>query len=209
VSRDEHNQALSQGWLLTSKNNKEYWYQSRSTRTKLSDTTYSKLENALVLNEPYPLSAMDKIYDKFCDRKGFKKYFELDLILERDLIMGYYNGAILTAWSKLRHYSTESVESVFFAWDYSNSESYLGLASLRHEIAQAKDTGYEYFYMGSGYEKNSIYKSDVDGFEWWTGSEWSKDKDEYIFLCKRDSKISSCHQIHTALANLQQDRNNL
>ena len=122
-------------------------------------------------------------------------------------MFGYYFNENLTAWSKLRRYSKESIESVQFVWDYSNPASHLGLCSLRHEISWAKESGYEYFYMGSGYEKNSIYKSDIDGFEWWTGSEWSTDRDEYIYLCKRDSKISSCHQIHTALANLQHDRN--
>ena len=143
VAASEHNQALGQGWLLTIKNNNEHWYQCRSTRTKLSDTNYSK----------------------------------------------------------------ESIESVQFVWDYSNPTSHLGLNSLRHEVAWAKESGYEYFYMGAGYEKNSIYKSEIDGFEWWTGREWSKDKDEYIYLCKRDSVISSCHQIHSALASLQHDRN--
>ena len=121
-------------------------------------------------------------------------------------MFGYYHED-LTAWSKLRCYSTKSIESVQFVWDYSNPASHLGLHSLRHEIAWAKESSYEYFYMGAGYEKNSIYKSDIDGFEWWTGREWSSDKDEYIYLCKRDSKISSYHQIHSVLANLQHDRN--
>lgn len=206
VGIEEYNQALDQGWLLTVKNNKEHWYQSRSTRTKLSKTNYFKLTNASILNKPYPLDALDKIYDLYCSHKHFKKYFELGKFLANDIVFGYYNSD-LTAWSKLRHYSKESIESVQFVWDYSNPASHLGLHSLRHEIAWAKESSYEYFYMGAGYEKNSIYKSDVDGFEWWTGSEWSIDRDEYIYLCKRDSVISSCHQIHTALANLQHDRN--
>jgi hypothetical protein len=209
VELHEHNQALQQGWLLTIKNDKNYWYQCRSTRTRLDNTTYSKLENSNILNRPYPLAKLDKIYDKYCAHRHYKKYFEVGEFLGDDILFGYYEEHILTAWSKLRPYSTSSIESVQFVWDFSNPTSHLGLSSLKHEIAWAKESGYEYFYMGAGYEKNSIYKSDIDGFEWWTGREWSTDKDEYIYLCKRDSVISSCRQIHTALANLQQDRNTL
>lgn len=205
----EHNQALEQGWLLTIKNNNNYWYQCRSTRTKLDSITYSKLENTNILNKPYPLDKLDEIYSNYCAHKHFKKYFEVGKFLDNDIVFGYYYNDNLTAWSKLRPYSKESIESVQFVWDYANPTSHLGLTSLRHEISWAKDSGYEYLYMGAGYEKNSIYKSDIDGFEWWTGREWSSDKDEYIYLCKRDSKVSSYHQIHSVLANLQHDRNTL
>jgi hypothetical protein len=207
VDINEHNQALAQGWLMTANDTKVKWYQCRSTRTMLSHTNYDKLTNTDVLDKPYPLSVLDKIYDKYCAHRHYKKYFEVGNFLDNDIIFGYYKEQHLTAWSKLRHYSKESIESVQFVWDYSNPSSHLGLHSLRHELAWAKEIGYEYFYMGAGYEKNSIYKSDIDGFEWWTGREWSTDKDEYIYLCKRDSKISSCHQIHIALANLQHGRN--
>lgn len=207
VAIDERNQALEQGWLLTIKNNEEYWHQSRSTRTRLADTNYSKLDNSIFLNKPYPIAAMDKIYDSYCSHKNFKKYLEVGEFLDIDSIVGYYQGPKLVAWSKLRHYSKESIESVQFAWNYQDPESHLGLFSLRHEIAWAKEVGYEYFYMGSSYEKTNIYKSDIDGFEWWTGKEWSRDRDEYIYLCKRDSEISSCHQIHTALSTLRPDHN--
>jgi len=206
VTIDEHDQAVSQGWLMTANDTNVKWYQCRSTRTMLSKTNYSKLTDVSILNKPYHLATLDKIYDAYCNHKHFKKYFELGKFLDNDIVFGYYNSDLI-AWSKLRHYSDKSIESVQFVWDYSNPTSHLGLNSLRHEIAWAKESSYEYFYMGAGYEKNSIYKSDIDGFEWWTGREWSTDKDEYIYLCKRDSKISSCHQIHTALANLQHDRN--
>jgi len=205
VDISEHDHALAQGWLLTIKNSKPTWYQNRSTRTKLSNTNYNKLNNVKVLNKPYP--DLDKIYNDYCNHKHYKKYFEVGEFLDSDIVFGYYNLNLLTAWSKLRYYSNSSIESVQFVWDYSNPGSHLGLHSLRHEIAWAKESGYEYFYMGAGYEKNSIYKSDIDGFEWWTGSTWSTNRDEYIYLCKRDSKISSYRQIHSALANLQHDRN--
>ena len=44
-------------------------------------------------------------------------------------------------------------------------------------------------YLGAGYEKACIYKSDYQGFEFWTGEKWSKDVEHYRWLCERDSRI--------------------
>ena len=49
--------------------------------------------------------------------------------------------------------------------------------------------------MGPGYEKGSIYKAHIQGFEWWTGSEWSTDKNKYIQLCERDSKLKTIKEL--------------
>jgi hypothetical protein len=43
-----------------------------------------------------------------------------------------------------------------------------------------------------------MYKADIDGFEWWTGMEWSRDVKRYKELCRRDSKVRS----FKALTNL-------
>jgi len=205
VKEDEYNLALEQGWLLSIKDDAPKWYQSRSTRTKLSKTNY-EFNDAFVIFNNKPTEQLDQIYNAYCAHKHYNKYFEVGQFLESDIVLGYYANNELTAWTKLRHYNKQNVESVLFVWDYKDPQSHLGIKSLRAEIAWAKQQGYEYFYMGPGYEKNSIYKSDVDGFEWWTGKEWSQDIEQYRWLCKRDSVVASCHQIHTALATLQQDR---
>ena len=44
-------------------------------------------------------------------------------------------------------------------------------------------------YIGLGYEKSCIYKSDYKGFEFWNGELWSDDVEHYKFLCERDSSI--------------------
>jgi hypothetical protein len=208
VGIEERGRALDLGWLITSKNNQTVWYQSRSTRTRLSETNYSIDHSFFIFDQPYPIESLDQIYTEYCQHKHYKKYFEVNEFLDIDIVAGYYNNNELTAWTKLRCYDSQNIESVLFAWDYKDPSSHLGIKSLKTEIAWAKKQGYQYFYMGPGYEKNSIYKSDVDGFEWWTGSEWSQDRDQYIWLCKRDSKVASYHQIHTALANLQHDYSN-
>ena len=110
--------------------------------------------------------------------------------------MAYYDDGNLIAWSKLRHYSNESLETCLFVWDYAKPELKLGYSSLRHEIAWAKMMGYKYVYLGPGYERSSTYKSEIEGFEWWTGSEWSTDVEEYRRLCNRDSKIKTVSDLY-------------
>ena len=207
VAKHETDSALEQGWLITAKNGQDVWYQSRSTRTRLDSTDYDLLDNYKILEQPYPLDLLDYIYDQFCQHRNYVKYFEVGDFLSRDIVMSYYVGNAMTAWTKLRKYSTSAIESTLFVWDYKNPQSHLGINGLKHEMAWAKEQGYKYFYMGSGYEKNSIYKSDINGFEWWTGSAWSQDRDQYIWLCRRDSIVGSNAQLHTALASLQHDRN--
>lgn len=208
INVTDPDQALEKGWLIEAKNSAPVWYQSRSTRVKLARTNYEYNNEFEFLPNNYDVVELDKIYTKYCDHKHYKKYFEVNSKLESDRIIGYFIDNKLTAWTKLRSYSEKSIESVLFVWDYSHPETHLGIKSLRSEIAWAKQQGYEYFYMGPGYEKNSIYKSDVDGFEWWTGSEWSTDINKYRYLCKRDSHVASYHQIHSVLANLQPYQNN-
>lgn len=191
VHPSEHDRALSQGFLVSIKNGHPVWYQCRSTRVSTDQVDYAMLTNAAELQEPLPLTEMDHIYTAYCYHKKFKKYFEIDQRLPQDRFIGYYRGHDLVAWTKMRHYSDQSIETCLFVWDYSDPESRLGVRSLEHEISWAKQQSYQFVYLGPGYEKSSIYKSDFAGFEWWTGREWSRDVDQYRWLCRRDSKISA------------------
>lgn len=187
----EYDTALEMGFLQSIKNNQVTWYQSRSTRVATELTDYNLLETACLLQDPSPaqFTEMDHIYTSYCYYKKFKKYFEVGQRLENDRFMAYYHDDIFVAWAKLRHYTEQSIETAMFVWDYSLPQTRLGSKSLEHEIAWAKKEGYKYVYLGPGYEKSSIYKAEVQGFEWWNGDVWSKDLDHYVWLCKRDSKV--------------------
>jgi len=196
VDEHEHDFALSTGWLATAKASVPVWYQCRSTRCDLSKCNYSMLASAAVLDTIQD-EQLDAIYTEYCKKRGYKKYFEVNESLDWDKFIGYTNkDSALIAWSKLREYSKNSIETVLFAWDYAEPDLKLGLKSLEHELAWAKQIGYQYVYMGPGYETSSIYKSRMTGFEWWTGAEWSSDTDKYTWLCQRDSKISRCADLH-------------
>jgi hypothetical protein len=41
-----------------------------------------------------------------------------------------------------------------------------------------------------------LYKSDFYGFEWWTGTEWSTDKELYKKLCLRDETAKVEYEEH-------------
>ena len=187
VDASEHDEALSQGWLVTVDNGEKVWYQSRSTRVNVANTDYSLIDNYQITD--IATSEMDHVYNAYCLKKGFKKMYALDDQLSWDIYVQYHNDDELVAWSKLRRYSPNSIETALFAWDYSEPHLRLGERTMQHEIAWAKQSGYSYVYMGSGYEKICTYKSRVDGFEWWTGQHWSTDVDHYVWLCKRDTKL--------------------
>ena len=66
------------------------------------------------------------------------------------------------------------------------------IENLNHpQLHYLKDSGCEYNYVCPGYEKTCIWKSRFPGFEFWTGSTWSKDKTLYRKLCEIDSSISN------------------
>lgn len=199
VLPSDHDTALESGWLASILHGQPQWYQCRSTRCDLSCGNYHMMPDAQAgfLDLPWPCAELDHIYSAYCYHKKYKKYFEVDQYLAWDRVLGYRDGlGQLIAWSKLRHYSHCAVETVLFAWDYANPALRLGQRSLEHELAWAQQQGYRYVYMGPGYEKINRYKADVQGFEWWTGSAWSKDRDQYVKLCDRDSRIRSCEDLH-------------
>ena len=194
----EHNAALEMGFLQTIRNNQIRWYQSRSTRVAVVNTEYSMLDTASELVNPTAgqFTEMDHIYTAYCYYKKFKKYFEIGQRLPTDRFMAYYQNDVWVAWAKLRHYTDQAIETNLFVWDYSLPATKLGTHSLEHEIAWAKQQGYEYVYLGPGYERSSVYKADMQGCEWWSGDVWSQDLDHYRWLCRKDSKIKSVADLY-------------
>ena len=78
-----------------------------------------------------------------------------------------------------------------FAWDYENDKLGMGTYATLHEIKYCIDNNYKYYYFSYSYENSSKYKSKYDGFEFWTGRDWCKDKNIYDQLCSNDSNIKN------------------
>ena len=214
VGHHTEHEALKKGFLIDDANDEEIWYMSRSTRVCTAETNYEEYNEQWEIVEeltPTYSKRLEQILNKYIKKHNFNNFGRTLAPSNRSKFFIYYQNNEIVAFTKMQFYPIpmqtgyqvwpyKGVETYMFAWDYTNPELRLGEVTLQHEIAWAKkyknpngggDQGYEYLYTGPGYERSSIYKADVDGFEWWTGMEWSKDVKKYKELCRRDSKIRS------------------
>ena len=221
VDPDEEHEALDRGWLALDHPvmNREVFYQSRSTRINLDlykprykQHQYKGEDIGLKIidaSEMVKLLGLPQIYDNYMKRKKFAQdYDPFRHYHPRDRFMIFYTGTAdnIIGFTKQKcyrwedeHYSTidsydakdlAGLESVIHANTASISDITLDL-----EIEWAAHHYVSYFYMGSGYEISSEYKANYRGFEWWTGTKWSRDKKQYRRLCRRDSRIESLRDL--------------
>lgn len=188
VDNHEHVEALASGFLWR----QQKWRQCRSVRCRLDQTDYKLLDNARILDH-YDYDQLLDINQQYLSKRNYT-FDPHDVLIEPDdIIWGYYVDSNLVAWSRIHSYNG-ALETAYFAWDSQDMSLCLGLRTLEHEIAWAKQLGYNYLYLGPGYESCSKYKSQVRGFEWWTGSEWSTDRKQYTLLCDTETAINSFSQ---------------
>ena len=181
-------EAVERGWAV----HEGKWYTCRSTRVRASE--YDKPKRVQGYEFVYKktltdeeLLEVEQAYQAFLDYKGFKRIYDLQptdprtswLICKSDKIHAFtmfteYDGAL---------------ESNLTAWDYLEMKKSIGKHIVGHEVEAARQKGLEHLYVGPGYGKSSIYKAYLNGFQWWTGMEWSEDRDKYISLCERDDTV--------------------
>ena len=194
----DEKEALENGWLLA--NNE--WYQARSVRINIDEfldkykvTKFPPNIKLLFYREHieyHDYSDIKEIFEQFCMKKGFDASYNLFSDIDRAKWLIVYDDDIPVAFTKMILYKG-GVESQFTAWNYHKPKLSIGKKLVYYEICTAF-AGLnidDYLYIGQGYEQGSMYKSDFPGFEWWTGSEWSKDRDEYKRLCISDSSINT------------------
>lgn len=214
VAREEEDKALEEGWLpddyFAPKNAiKSHWYQARQTRVNLKnfiDTRRTRkarkkckdVEVKYVKAQDANIDVLKNIFNQYLQYRNFKTWqFEplLALEIERKHFLIYYTNNKPIAFTFIRDVGSNSIFSTQFAWNYENPKLYLGkyanLAEIDYCLANKKD----YMYTGVGYEKSCIYKSDYEGFEFWTGEEWSKDIELYKWLCERDSNTTKTKEL--------------
>ena len=208
VSLEEEDSALKEGWLpddyFAPKNSlKSHWYQARQTRinlknfqetrsTKKARKKCKNIEVEYLKAKDVNLNIIKNIFQKYFEYRNFKPWkLEplLELEIERKHFILYLQEGSPIAFTFLRDVGLNSVFSTQFAWDYENPKLYLGKYANLAEIDYCINNNKEYMYLGVGYEKSCIYKSDYQGFEFWTGEKWSNDVEHYKFLCERDSSI--------------------
>ena len=108
----------------------------------------------------------------------------------------------MVAFTKFIMYQN-ATESQFTAWNYHKPKLSIGKNIIWYEVISAESLLFceDYLYVGQGYEVGSLYKADLPGFEWWTGSKWSKDVDEYKRLCTRDGSINTLSDLSKVYKN--------
>ena len=179
-------EALSNGWIPW----EGVWFNLRSVRINLSDykpheTTRKKaklVRYAYTDFEDAP--EYRELYEKYCSHHGFERTITWEQLFTGSILSYYYNHK-LVGYSAIEHYDTALVATQF-VWDYAEPSLSLGKVAQLYECETAKALGCKHVYILGGYEQCCLYKSDFYGFEWWTGTEWSTDKELYKKLCLRD-----------------------
>ena len=206
----------------------ECFYQSRSTRVQLRKYRAPRRKpqwkgQTIQMMEIRPeqhnieMTGLRSVYQKYIKRTGFRDLYDpFAHVQDRDAFLIYYLGDVsnIIGFSKIKRYWFQevllnlksrrdlararpdqcyAVESVLHANTVPISK-----ITVDMEATWAKKKGVSEFYLGSGYERGSIYKSQFAGFRWWTGTEWSTNKKRYVQLCERDSRLKKI----TDLANL-------
>lgn len=186
---DDFDDLLENGWLPWN----DYWFQARSVRYNLLELEYHKKTKKISKKIEYQLGKpsqkdIERISNCYQAKRGFlsKHVFDNELMLENSI--QYFHESELIGFVCYKLFK-KSFVGVQFAWDYKKPQLSLGNVSTLIETTLAKKSGCIYYYMMGGYEECCIYKSELNGFEWWTGKEWSKDKKLYQDLCRRDSAI--------------------
>ena len=215
---NEEDDPLEQGWLADDVpyQGHECWYQSRSTRINLKPRLLKKSRKREVrgqqvqmleirpVDSMLKLTGMENLYHEFLRKKGYRDlYNPLRHIHQRDSFLVYYIDDVshMIGFTKIKKYRwQENIHDENFD-DNSNyltgmethmhcSKEDIGMISLEMELEWAMSKNCRYLYLGPGYEKSSIYKSQIPGFQWWTGQKWSNNAEQYRQACNRDSEIT-------------------
>ena len=202
VENLNESEALENGWLI----GEDKWYQCRSVRINISKylekTKKPKLPSTVEFQWFYQNQLDEKnhndiidVFKQFKEQKGFEAKYNIASDSSRSNWLIVYDNKIPVAFTKFIMYNT-GIESQFTAWNYHNPKLSLGKNIVWYEIQCAiQFSNNEYLYIGQGYEKGSIYKSNFAGFEWWNGEQWVDDKEEYDKLCTRDSSINTLQDL--------------
>ena len=189
----EYEDALAQGFVQLD----EGWQQVRAVRINISkfidkakeprtdpDITAEKITGteAKALMDQLAL-----VYDSYIKHHGFTMLDPnpLNEIDATDVVWLYRLHGDLIGFSIWSVYG-KCLDNWQMAWNYADFKLQLGKYSLWHEVHQASNMKYNWFYLGASYDRSCKWKSSIPGFEWWTGSRWSDDKDAYNSAIQKD-----------------------
>ena len=220
--KNEYENALETGWqIATSWSDEDFawydkqkllgidvWYQTRVTRIEIDKFVEkakhrSKIKKANVTMQisdtPKPKEYWP-IYCKYVETKGYYKHHDnistlLQPIYGKRKYLEYYSKNKLIAFSIIELVGKTAL-AIQFCWDYSQPEKKLGYANHYLRIRCLKELNIKYLHLGTSYEKGSLKKCDMSGFQWWTGRGWSSDVSLYKQLIINESKMNTLDDLH-------------
>lgn len=210
VDPGEEETALNLGWTPMDAffytTDKQLWVQARTTRIDLIQF-YVKRKHKRYLDynitgeyysdhNPYEKEC-NSIFEKYCNYKGYDDH-STQLVDKqygnKDYFIYWHNGKIV-AYTQLTRYKF-SVVAGEFAWNYETPELGLGVFAQNFECLKYQELDFKYYYSSYAYEKACEYKSFYNGFEWWTGREWNKDKQLFKELLEKDTNVKSLENLY-------------
>lgn len=163
------------GWLPF-KDDK--WYQCQSSRLKLSRITSQRRKELSKIDFSFSIDKKDLI-----DRSRIFGCFKEEW-LEFYLSLPNYTFYMDDAAMGVVNFFDDQIFYTTFVWDKNKDANSYGTLSYYHLIEKFKND-YEYVYISEFYEDFS-YKQNLQGFEFWNGSEWKREK-KYTRLSKKSN----------------------
>ncbi|MCA9390311.1 hypothetical protein KC571_02800, partial [candidate division WWE3 bacterium] len=83
----------------------------------------------------------------------------------------------------------KTTASIFYWYGFYKPEyqkSGVGMRAMLEATSWAKHEQLDYAYLGTAYTSSSLYKTNIPGFEFFNGFEWSADLDELKYLISKD-----------------------
>ena len=209
----EEGDALENGWTKDEEENRgDLWWQTRSTRLDVSKFKFNRkarkmLKPAVGIETVFKparecnLQELKEVYYKYSNYKNYPiedNYIE-DCLKDVDqkYVGEYRENGILRGYviCRIHHKSAKAMTSIQFCWDYENPKMFLGKFSVVKEIEYAKSKGFNWVYMGDGYQKICEYKCYFPGFQFWTGKRWTSDMKLYKTLISNDDKVETIQDL--------------
>lgn len=170
--------ALEKGFL---QNDDDLWYNTRSTRVKPTKLKYKRYWDKTTFGNIFH----GDIYLRFLKTHGFGSDWYDMRVLEHDDFLEYWKDGELIAFTKIRVYE-KSAELSLHA--HVSDIPDFAYQTLKYEITEICD-GFDYIYLGPGYEKSSLYKSKIDGFEFFDGEVWDNNVERFRKFCYQDYEL--------------------
>jgi hypothetical protein len=199
---------LENGWAPNEWSSEGDWFQARMTRVAVGSPAPKPPHHSKV---SYGVSAtidpevMARIHAAYIAHRGFsdhlpisETYGKREPTHKRFITFTSKASGEMVAFTLMRLFHADdrvALSSLQFSWDYADPRLSLGRLSAKVERQIAAEMGADYLYLGPGYQIACRYKAAEEGFEWWTGQEWSNDIDTYIRLCSRDDSIKTLDDI--------------